>query len=165
MCHLQAGCCFHSRSQTGCPFPERARSWSFTTNPCRTQPSTTANHNTHWQHNNSWNCQQHDQMPKITSNGDVILLVIGWQNTRILHILLPTWPQKPRWLSIQTSYCRHTSTRQTILHPHKKTPPLSCQELRSQAPIEGLLNSLGIPTPRKTHYQALVIFPSSGWLP
>jgi hypothetical protein len=39
-------------------------------------------------------CQQHNQMPKITSNGDEILLVIRWQNPMILQILLPTRSQK-----------------------------------------------------------------------
>jgi hypothetical protein len=33
---------------------------------------------------NSWNCQQHDQTAKITSNGDEILLVVRWQNATIL---------------------------------------------------------------------------------
>ncbi len=36
----------------------------------------------------------------------------------ILQILLPTWPWKPWWLSIQTSYCQHTSTCPTLLCPH-----------------------------------------------
>jgi hypothetical protein len=30
------------------------------------------------QHNNCWNCQQHNQMAKIMSNGDEILLVVRW---------------------------------------------------------------------------------------
>ncbi len=40
-----------------------------------------------------------------------------------------------------------------------KTPPLSCQELWNQALIKGELKSLGIPTPRNPHYQALAISP------
>jgi hypothetical protein len=61
-------------------------------------------------------------MIKITSNGDGILLVIRQQNTMILQILLPSQPRKPRQLSIQASYCQHTSTCQTILCPHEKLP-------------------------------------------
>jgi hypothetical protein len=34
-------------------------------------------------------------------------------------------------------------------------PPLSYQELSSQALGEGVLKSLGIPTPRNPHYQVL----------
>ncbi len=68
------------------------------------------------------NCQQHNQMTRITSNGDEILLVIRWQNTTILQILIPTQPWKPWWLSIQTSYHQHTSTHQVILSPHEQLP-------------------------------------------
>jgi hypothetical protein len=54
------------------------------------------------------------------SNGDEILLVVRWQNAMILQVLLPTQPQKRR-LSIQTSYRRHTLTRQAIC-PHEQLP-------------------------------------------
>ncbi len=37
------------------------------------------------------------------------------------------------------------------------SPPLSYQELWSQALVEGVLKSLGIPTPRNSHYQALAV--------
>jgi hypothetical protein len=40
----------------------------FLTHPCQTRPSTTANTNTHWQHNNSQYCQQHHQTPTIKIN-------------------------------------------------------------------------------------------------
>ncbi len=107
---------------TGCTFPKCTRSQSIATHPYRTQPSTTTNSNTHWQHNNSCNCQQHDQTTKITSNGDNILLVVRRQNSIILQVLLPSRPQEPWQLSIQTSYCRHTSTHQVILCPHEQLP-------------------------------------------
>ncbi len=118
----QACCCFHSRSRTGHTIPECTRSLSYTTHPCRTWPSATTNSNTHQQHNNSWNCQQHNQTTKITSNGDEKLLVIRWQNAMILQNLLPTLPQKPRQSSIQISYCQHISTRHAILCPHEQPP-------------------------------------------
>jgi hypothetical protein len=58
----------------------------------------------------------------ITSNGDEILLVVRWLNATILQVLLPTQPQQPWQLSIQTSYCQHTPTRQAILCPHEQLP-------------------------------------------
>jgi hypothetical protein len=42
------------------------------------RPSTTANTNTHWQHNNSWYCQQHHQTLPIKINGNVVFWVIRW---------------------------------------------------------------------------------------
>jgi hypothetical protein len=96
-------------------------------------------------------------MTKIMSNGDEILLVVRWQNATILQVLLPTWPQEPWRLSIQTSYCQHTSTVRPY-YAHMNNSPFSYQELWNQTLIEGVLKSLGIPTPRNPHYQALAIF-------
>ncbi len=118
MHHPQAHCGFRCRSWTGGTFLECTRRESFSTNPCQTWPSTTPHRNTHQQHNNSQYCQQHHQTPMIKIYGNEVFLVIRWWNATILQILLPTWPWKPWWLSIQTSYCWHTSTRPTLLCPH-----------------------------------------------
>ncbi len=157
MRHSQACYCFSSRSRTRCTFPKRARVKSFTPHSYGTQPSTTANSNTHWQHNNCWNCQQHDQTTKVTSNRDEIRLVIRWQKHN----------------DTSNSTTNLASKTYAIIHPNIilrtyinisghivstwKTPQLSYQELQSQALIEGVLKSLGIPTPRNPHYQALAI--------
>jgi hypothetical protein len=65
-----------------------------------------------------------------------------WKTLAIIHpnIILPTYINTPgHIMSIWTTY------------------PLSYQKLWSQALIKGVLKSLGIPTPRNPHYQALAI--------
>jgi hypothetical protein len=91
------------------------RSLSISACPCQTQTSTTTYTNTHRQYNHSRYRKQHHQTPTIEINGNAVFLVIRRWNATILQILLPTRPWKLKWLSVQTSYCRHTSTRQTLL--------------------------------------------------
>jgi len=88
----------------------------------KTRASTTTYTNSHRQHNHSRYHKQHHQMSTIKIDGNEMFLVIRWWKAKILQILLPTRPWKLRWLSIQTSYCWHTSTRQTVLCPHGQLP-------------------------------------------
>ncbi len=118
MHHTQTGCCICSRSRTGSTLPECTRSKSISTCLCQTWSSTTTYTNSHRQHNHSQYRKQHHQTPMIEINGNAEFLVLRRWNTTIFQILLPTRPWKLRWLSIQTSYCWHTSTRQTFLCPH-----------------------------------------------
>ncbi len=118
MHHLQTCCCICSGSQTRCTVFKCTRHKSFSPNTCRTWPSTTTHSNTHRQHNNSQHCQQHHQTTTITFDGNLILLVTRWQNTKVFQVLLPTGPSKHHTADIHQHvrpYYVHMDNSPTLL--------------------------------------------------
>ena len=120
--HPQAHHRICRQGRTGRPFPQCPGGQNPVPHPGWTWSSTTTNTNTHWQHHYCWNCQQHHQATTIPLHGNVLLLVIGWQNIKVYQMPwqenLGKYPSKHHMANIHQHvrpYYVHTETSPTIL--------------------------------------------------
>ncbi len=72
--------------------------------------------------------------------------------------IIPTRPQEPWQLSIQTSYCQNTSTHQAILCPHEQLPHSLTRAMKPST-HQGCAEILGDPYSKKSTVPSIGDFP------